>query len=78
MSDTWYDLQAAVAPNRGTGARAHGVGYSSAGLFYVFPSRFKFEPAKQVSGQEIRPTHLVVDSTGLKIFGEGEWLQNKH
>ena len=22
--------------------------------------------------------HLVVDSTGLKIFGEGEWLQNKH
>ena len=24
------------------------------------------------------PTHLVVDSTGLKIFGEGEWLQNKH
>jgi len=21
---------------------------------------------------------LVVDSTGLKIFGEGEWLQNKH
>lgn len=24
------------------------------------------------------PVHLVVDSTGLKIFGEGEWLQNKH
>jgi len=24
------------------------------------------------------PIHLVVDSTGLKIFGEGEWLQNKH
>ena len=22
--------------------------------------------------------HLVVDSTGLKIFGEGEWLHNKH
>ena len=22
--------------------------------------------------------HLVVDSTGLKIFGEGEWLQKKH
>lgn len=22
--------------------------------------------------------HLVVDSTGLKIFGDGEWLQNKH
>ena len=24
------------------------------------------------------PIHLVVDSTDLKIFGEGEWLQNKH
>lgn len=24
------------------------------------------------------PVHLVVDSTGLKIFGEGEWLDNKH
>ena len=24
------------------------------------------------------PIHLVVDSTGLKIFGEGEWQQNKH
>lgn len=22
--------------------------------------------------------HLVVDSTGLKIFGEGEWLEEKH
>ena len=24
------------------------------------------------------PVHLVVDSTGLKIFGEGEWLTQKH
>ena len=24
------------------------------------------------------PIHLVADSTGLKIFGEGEWLQSKH
>ncbi|MFX0547190.1 transposase [Roseovarius sp. S1116L3] len=23
------------------------------------------------------PVHLVVDSTGLKIFGEGEWLREK-
>ena len=25
-----------------------------------------------------KPIHLVVDSTGLKIFGEGEWLEEKH
>ena len=24
------------------------------------------------------PIHLVADSTGLKIFGEGEWLREKH
>ncbi|ASY73625.1 Transposase (plasmid) [Sinorhizobium fredii CCBAU 83666] len=24
------------------------------------------------------PVHLVVASTGLKVFGEGEWLENKH
>ena len=24
------------------------------------------------------PVHLVVDGTGLKVFGEGEWLENKH
>ena len=28
--------------------------------------------------QKVGSIHLVVDSTGLKIFGEGEWLQNKH
>lgn len=24
------------------------------------------------------PVHLTIDSTGLKIFGEDEWLENKH
>jgi hypothetical protein len=24
------------------------------------------------------PLHLVMDSTGLKIYGEGEWLDAKH
>jgi hypothetical protein len=28
--------------------------------------------------QRAGPIELVVGSTGLKIFGEGEWLQNKH
>ena len=39
-------------------------------------SRVKFpEPSKL---HRSSPIHLVVDSTGLKIFGEGEWLHNKH
>lgn len=28
--------------------------------------------------QRSNPIHLVVDCTGLKIFGEGEWLESKH
>jgi len=28
--------------------------------------------------QSAIPVHLVVDSTGLKVFGEGEWLEKKH
>jgi hypothetical protein len=24
------------------------------------------------------PLHLLVDSTGIKIYGEGEWLDQKH
>nr|WP_245581390.1 IS5 family transposase [Octadecabacter arcticus] len=28
--------------------------------------------------QRAGPIELVVDSTGLKIFGEGEWLEKKH
>ena len=32
---------------------------------------------RQKSGSRA-PIHLVVDTTGLKIFGEGEWLEKKH
>jgi hypothetical protein len=24
------------------------------------------------------PLHLLIDSTGLKMYGEGEWLEDKH
>ncbi|WP_027681781.1 IS5 family transposase [Rhizobium leguminosarum] len=37
----------------------------------VLPS---VKPRTRTSG----PVHLVVDSTGLKILGESEWLENKH
>ncbi|MGV2121869.1 IS5 family transposase [Agrobacterium vitis] len=44
---------------------------SRRGKGLVLPSRM---PTTRPSG----PVHLVVDSTGLKIFGEGEWLENKY
>ena len=34
-------------------------------------SRITLPPIKE-------PTHLVIDSTGLKVFGEKEWLETKH
>ena len=44
--------------------------FSRRGAGLVLP----MDPRAQTNG----PIHLVVDSTGLKIFGEGEWLENKH
>ena len=35
-------------------------------------------PSTKSRIQTSGPVHLVVDSTGLKVFGEGEWLENKH
>lgn len=35
-------------------------------------------PARRAAIRPTGPIHLVVDSTGLKVFGEGEWLENKH
>jgi hypothetical protein len=32
----------------------------------------------KVLPKSAEPVHLVVDSTGLKIFGEGDWLEQKH
>lgn len=32
----------------------------------------------QITSKSATPVHLVVDSTGLKISGEGEWLEKKH
>ncbi|PHR61335.1 MAG: IS5/IS1182 family transposase [Robiginitomaculum sp.] len=33
---------------------------------------------KMPRSRRTEPIHLVVDSTGLKIFGEGDWLREKH
>ena len=39
-------------------------------------SALKLSLRRRTEGQAA--IHLVVDSTGLKIFGEGEWLEEKH
>jgi hypothetical protein len=32
----------------------------------------------KIASKSAQPVQLVVDSTGLKIFGEGKWLEEKH
>ena len=32
----------------------------------------------KVKREANQPLHILVDSSGLKIYGEGEWLQEKH
>ena len=34
--------------------------------------------AKSSTGIDVKPLHLPVDSTGLKLCGAGEWLIEKH
>src|SRR5271163_224478 len=35
-------------------------------------------PQPTAAGVDVRPVHLLVDSTGLKLCGAGEWLVEKH
>jgi hypothetical protein len=35
-------------------------------------------PSAKYGARASAPVHLVVDSTGLKVSAEGEWLENKH
>jgi hypothetical protein len=32
----------------------------------------------KAASKNANPLHLVVDSAGLKVFGEGQWLEKKH
>ena len=46
---------------------------------YTRLSRRGSTPLKQLSLPDAKePCHLIVDSTGLKVYGESEWLETKH
>jgi hypothetical protein len=40
--------------------------------------RASYHPLQTTKCTNAEPLHLLVDSTGLKIYGEGEWLDQKH
>ena len=80
MSDLEHGLQAAIAPN--ARADAQHIKTYEAGRsvpdFSTLSRRGKGGRLLAPAAKRTDWTHLVVDSTGLKIFGEGEWLQEKH
>jgi hypothetical protein len=51
---------------------------------HCHPRSYDIEPAQRRSDDlpkridRAEPIHLLVDSTGLKIYDEGEWLDQKH
>ena len=81
MPDAAHGVSAWVATNAradGFHRHAHGAGYTGAGLLHTVRSRKRLEHRSGDEVGRIYSCHLVVDSTGLKIFGEGEWLAQKH
>ena len=81
LPDAAHDVSACVAANAGTdGLHRHAHGLDIRVPDYSTLSRrangLSIAQAMRQAGSVA--VHLVVDSTGLKIFGEGEWLAQKH
>lgn len=49
---------------------------SRQGWRFAWSSISRFALPKRIERNE--PLHLLVDSTGVKVYGEGEWLDEKH
>jgi hypothetical protein len=81
VSDPEHGLQVAAAPNPRADVSISKLMKLDVSVpdFSTLSRRGKglHLPAKPAA-KRTDSVHLVVDSTGLKIFGEGEWLQKKH
>ncbi len=55
-----------------------GFGFGRARSLDPEPPRRKAEGPKAISKRQRDPVHLLVDSTGLRLCGPGEWLVEKH
>ena len=81
MPDAAHGVSAWVATNAGADGfhwHAHGAGYTRAGLLHTVASRKRLEHRSGDEAGRVCGCPPGVDSTGLKIFGEGEWLAQKH
>jgi transposase len=82
VSDPAYCLRIAAAPNPGSDAQhsdIDGRGDFRTGLFYfIAPKQGTGVAVNQASGSKQGVGPPGGRQHGLKIFGEGEWLENKH
>lgn len=78
LPDLALRLQITAAPDTRTDAKyraADGCGNSGAGFLDTVAPRSGLEFAEKPRIDRAKPIHLTVNSTGLKIFDEGEWQQ---
>jgi hypothetical protein len=59
-------------------ARIMGLDVPAPDFSTALAERCWAQHARKSKAQRAGPIELVVDSMCLKIFGESEWLQNKH
>ncbi len=72
----WFDEDAIAAWNPSPSGRPGGQShYSDLDIVTALTLRLVFHlPLRQPDG----PIHLAIDSTGLKMMGDGEWHAHKH
>jgi hypothetical protein len=73
-ADDARSLRSGIAADRG----AHRLRHRSARPRSRGAGSLDIEPPEQDVGSAAVPLHLLVDSTGLKLGGAGEWLVEKH
>lgn len=82
MSDLTHRLRSATAPDPRSDAQCCETDRLDIAVpdFPTLSRRSKglVLPSVRRQAGSTEPVHLVVDSTGLKVFGAGEWLENKH
>jgi len=77
VPDSGHDLQVTASPN--SRSDAHISKLVPVPDFLTLSRRgHGLSRPSQPRTKRTDTVHLVVDSTGLKVFGKGEWLQPKH
>jgi hypothetical protein len=79
------DVAFGISPSATPDRRTDGLGFRPDGRFSLFSRSQHFEPPGDDDASIWRgcrlpegPVHLLIDTTGLKVYAAGEWLQEKN